>query len=128
MIGHHRLRFVAVALVGILTVAASITGSSQRTPIAVPTNPGGSDQVQTVPFILRTHCGINELMVNGRYFQRVNGLLDDGSHNPPAGWDNPSQSGTLTISGDIAVFRDKVGHVEVFEARPSATGDLAICS
>lgn len=80
-----------------------------------------------VPFDLMTHCGINELRSNGRYFQRVGGVLDDGSRNPPSGWGNPFQHGTLSISGDVAVFRDKVGHVETFKVRSGATGFLNMC-
>ncbi len=121
----RRLSFI---LLGILVVASSITGCTQRRPIATPTIVKKTDQVQTVPFTLRTRCGINELMANGRYFQRVGGYLDDGSHNPPAGWDNPSQSGTLTISGNIAVFRDKLGHVERFKAGKRPEGSVGLCS
>lgn len=82
---------------------------------------------QPAPFDLMTHCGINELRSNGRYFQRVGGVLDDGSGNPPSGWGNPFQHGTLSVSGDIAVFRDKVGHVETFKVRSGATGFLSMC-
>lgn len=89
--------------------------------------------IQLVPFDLPTHCGINELMANGRYFQRVGGVLNDGSGNPPTGWVQTSaghlgQRGTLTITGDIAVFRDKQGHVETFKVRPGATRFLNICA
>lgn len=121
MSAHQPVRRIAFTLLGILLVASSLAGCNQRSPVGAPTTVEKTDQVQTVPFTLRTHCGISELMANGRYFQRVGGYLDDGSHNPPAGWGNPSQSGTLTISGDTAVFRDKVGHVETFKARPGAT-------
>ena len=82
---------------------------------------------QPVPFDLMTHCGIDELKADGRYFQRVGGILDDGSHNPPPGWGNPSQHGTLTITANVAVFRDKQGHVEKFKVRSGATGFLNIC-
>jgi hypothetical protein len=89
--------------------------------------------LQPVPFDLYTHCGINELRSNGRYFQRVGGVLVAGSRtpsglgNPPSGWGNPYQHGTLTITGDIAVFRDKAGHVETFKVRSGATGFLNMC-
>lgn len=86
-----------------------------------------------VPFDLMTHCGINELRSNGRYFQRVGGVLVGGSRTPsglgnsPSGWGNPYQHGTLSVSGDVAVFRDKVGHVETFKVRSGATGFLNMC-
>lgn len=101
----------------VLTFAISRTPNDDLTVIAF----------QPVPFDLRTHCGIDELKADGRYFQRVGGILDDGSHNPPPGWGNPSQHGTLTIKGDVAVFRDKQGHVETFKVRPGATRFLNMC-
>lgn len=121
IISRQRFRRVALAFVGILAMASSVTRCSQKSPIGTPTTVEKTDQVQTVSFTLLTHCGINELMANGKYFQRVGGYLDDNSHNPPAGWGNPSQSGTLTISSDIAVFRDKVGRMETFKVRSGAT-------
>jgi hypothetical protein len=38
-------------------------------------------------------------MVDGRWYERVGGNLDDGHGNPPAGWGNPYQAGTLTKPG-----------------------------
>lgn len=80
------------------------------------------------PFSLYTHCGINELTVGGRWYERVGGALDDGQGNPPQGWDNPYQPGTLVITGSTAVFRDSVGHREMFQLRPGATRPKMICS
>src|SRR5665647_3086221 len=48
------------------------------------------------PFSLYTHCGIHELALGGRWYERVGDALDDGHGNPPQGWDNPYQAGTLT--------------------------------
>ena len=118
---------ITVTIVGatLLAVAAGLvlTFAISRTP--------NDDLIvmvyQPVPFDLMTHCGIDELKADGRYFQRVGGILDDGSHNPPPGWGNPSQHGTLTITGDVAVFRDKQGHVETFKVRSGATEFLNIC-
>ena len=108
---------LAVAAGLVLTLAIGRTPNSDLIVVAY----------QPVPFDLMTHCGINELRSNGRYFQRVGGVLDDGSGNPPSGWGNPVQHGTLTITGDIAVFRDKVGHVETFKVRSGATGFSSMC-
>ncbi len=80
------------------------------------------------PFSLYTHCGIDELTFGGRWYERVGGARDDGNGNPPQGWDNPSQPGTLTSTGSTAVFRDSVGHREVFQLRPGATSPTMICS
>ena len=64
---------------------------------------------------------IDELQVDGRFYERVGGLLDDGSDNPPRGWDNPYQAGRVTRSGSVILFSDDKGHRERFELRPGAT-------
>ena len=80
-----------------------------------------------MPMQLYTHCGIEELRVDDTFF--VTGTrLDDGQGNPPAGWGNPYQAGTVTVTGSEAVFRDEHGHVVTFHARPGATSFLKICS
>lgn len=128
MIALRPVKHVALALLGILAVATSLAGCSQKTPIATPTTPAQSNQIQTVTFDLYTHCGINDLMAYGRYFTHVGGSLGDGAGNPPDGWGNPYQHGTLSVSGDIAVFRDKLGHVERFKVGKRPDGSMATCS
>lgn len=117
-----------LAIIGILTLATSLAGCSQETPIAAPPTPSQSDQIKAVAFDLYTHCGINDLTAYGKYFKHVGGLLSDGSGNPPDGWGNPYQRGTLSVSGDIAVFRDKLGHVERFKAEKAPDMSVARCS
>ena len=126
MVASRSVGRVALTIVGILVAAVTLSGCGQQGSAAVTPTPGETST--TTAFDLYTHCGINGLKVNGRYFQHVGGSLDDGSGNPPRGWDNPYQRGTLTVSGDLAVFRDQAGHVERFKARPGATGPLMICS
>ncbi|HUW86848.1 MAG TPA: hypothetical protein VMW30_00505 [Candidatus Paceibacterota bacterium] len=111
----------------LLAVTAGLAISLKVGPAKTSVRTATAKPIQLVPFDLMTHCGINELRSNGRYFQRVGGVLDDGSGNAPSGWGNPFQHGTLSISGDVAVFRDKVGHVETFKVRSGATGFLNIC-
>lgn len=128
MLSNQSVKRVAFTVTGVLIVATSLAGCSQKRPIAAPTTPAQSHQVQTVAFDLYTHCGINDLVAYGRYFQRVGGSLSDGSGNPPDGWGNPYQHGTLSVSGDIAVFRDKLGHVETFTAGKRPDRSVALCS
>jgi len=77
---------------------------------------------------LSTHCGIDDLEVDGRWYERVGGRLDDGQGNPPAGWADPTQSGVVVIAGDTLVFSDDAGHRESFRARPAATGPKQGCA
>ena len=119
---------VAFTSMGVLTVTILLAGCSQKSPIAAPTTPAQSGQVQTVVFDLYTHCGINNFMAYGKYFARIGGSLSDGSGNPPDGWGNPFQRGTLTLSGDTAVFRDKLGHVERFKAEKRPADSRGLCA
>lgn len=55
--------------------------------------------------------------------------LSDGQGNPPTGWGNPYQQGTMTlISPAEAVFRDSVGHQVQFRLRPGAKAFKHLCS
>ena len=109
-----------------MVAAVTLSGCGQQGSAAVTPTPGKTST--TMAFNLYTHCGINGLKVNDRYFQHVGGTLDDGSGNPPRGWGNPYQRGTVTVSGDLAVFRDAVGHVEKFEVRSGVSRPPIICS
>ncbi|MEV6106534.1 hypothetical protein AB0M28_17705 [Streptomyces sp. NPDC051940] len=82
---------------------------------------------QTIPYDLSTHCGIEEARIGTTYYEAVPPLTD-GSHNPPEGWDNPTQRGTMTLISDTeAVFRDTRGHEVVFHTRQEATTFKHLC-
>ncbi|MCU1612478.1 MAG: hypothetical protein JWO98_18 [Frankiales bacterium] len=69
-------------------------------------------------FDLSTHCGIRGAALDGVWFAAQPPQVSDGG-NPPPGWDNPEQRGTLTLlSGSTAVFRDDAGHVVRMVAAP----------
>jgi hypothetical protein len=70
------------------------------------------------PYVLDTHCGILELQFEGRWYQRVGGLLDDGQGGPPPGWDDLEQVGVLVVEGSRASFSDGAGGLrETFRAQ-----------
>ena len=50
------------------------------------------------PYQLYTHCGIEWAKIDGTFW-RAKQPLSDGSGNPPAGWGNPYQNGTLVLTG-----------------------------
>ena len=126
MVANRSIGGIGLSIVGILVAAVALSACGQQGSAPVTARP--SETSKTMAFDLYTHCGINGLKVNDRYFQHVGGSLDDGSGNPPKGWGNPYQLGTLTVSGDLAVFRDDVGHVEKFKVRPGVSGSPFICS
>lgn len=123
-----RWRSVTAVLI-IAGMATPVISTAARHPVDGPestVSPLNLDK--TIPFDLYTHCGIGEIKAFGKYYQRIGGTLDDGFGNPPKGWGNPYDSGTLSVVGDSAVFRDPQGHTVDFTLRPNAKGFSTICS
>jgi hypothetical protein len=78
------------------------------------------------PYELYTHCGIDWAKINGRFW-RAKHPLSDGSGNPPAGWGNPSQDGTLTFIGPTTARFDSPAGTVTFE-RTSRRQPPQICA
>jgi hypothetical protein len=97
-----------------------VTGSV--TPSVIATAVGAPQA-----YDLYTHCGIDEARIGNQYFE-ANPPLSDGSGNPPPGWGNPYQAGTMTlVSPAEAVFTDTSGHRVVFKVRPGAKTFKHLC-
>ena len=109
--------------------AAGLSGCAGRTNDPVRADPAtASLEHLAFPYALYTHCGVNEANIQGRWYAAET-PLSDGHGNPPAGWGNPYQSGTMTIrSATRADFTDSAGHRVTFILRPNATGPRQICS
>ena len=113
------------ALLLVMAVAACAPASDDIAPALTtqaPSRPSGAE-----PFSLYTHCGIHELSVDGRWYERAGGNLHDSNGGPPPGWGNPYQEGTLTPAGSTVVFEDELGHHETFQLRQGATSVKTIC-
>ncbi|WP_229071960.1 hypothetical protein [Actinoplanes sp. DH11] len=112
--------------VAVVVMVAITAGCGRSEPPEVA--PTATALSEAVPFVLRTHCGIVETKFDGRYYEAVP-PLSDGQENPPPGWDNPEQSGTMQIiSPTEAEFRDAAGHVVLFRVRPQATAFKRPCT
>lgn len=119
-----RLMVAAVAAAG-LTACASTKGGSSGT-VATP---NGAPTAPAVAYSLYTHCGIDEANIAGRWFEADSPLFDSNGGNPPNGWDNPYQQGTIRMLSETAAeFRDAQGHVVRFHLRVNATGPIKVCS
>lgn len=129
----------AVAMVAILTAQA--VSSPRSNPAPAQLAPAASSTTGQKPtaapghpvigvafaFELTTHCGIDEARVGSVYFEAERPLIV-GAGNPPAGWANPFQRGTMTLtSASAAVFRDPAGHEVRFLARQGATSFKHLC-
>lgn len=126
----RRLRWGALPIVVIVAVAlaACDTGTpGHAIKTAVPSRPAATTVGSAQPYRLYTHCGIDEARIGSRYFEAVH-PLSDGQGNPPAGWGNPFQQGTMMLlSPSRAVFRDDAGHHVQFRLRPGATSFKRLC-
>jgi hypothetical protein len=126
----HGVGAVAVGAVAGVVVACGSSSSlhvMQNRPPA-PKATATTIAAKSVPYDLYTHCGIDEARIGNRYFVAAH-PLSDGSGNPPAGWGNPFQAGTMTlVSPNEAVFTDKAGHRVVFTVRLRAKAFLHVCA
>jgi hypothetical protein len=134
-------RVVACAAAGLLVTACasganSAAGSAGRqtgptnaaaTGASAPPQAPPVSAANSMPYDLYTHCGIDEARINGRFYEAAK-PLSDGNSNPPPGWGNPYQHGTMTLaSPSAAVFTDSAGHRVVFKVRAGATGFKHVC-
>ncbi|MGW1763315.1 hypothetical protein ACWCQL_04355 [Streptomyces sp. NPDC002073] len=115
-----RIIFALTLAAGVLTGCAQ---ADERADVG-PVTPSS----RTIPFELYTHCGIDEARIGSTYFEAHTPLYG-GSGNPPEGWDNPTQRGTMTLKSETeAVFTDDAGHEVKFRARPGASAFKRICA
>ena len=113
-------------------LAVAVAGCTS--PARTPASPGRTAHPVTatggapIPYTLYTHCGIRDAKIGGRWFE-ADHPLSDGSGNPPPGWGNPFQPGTIRmLSATVAEFRDSLGHVVRFHVRAGATGPKRLCA
>jgi hypothetical protein len=78
---------------------------------------------------LYTHCGVLYADFDGKNFY-ADPILDDGNGNPPNGWGNPYDNGTMTLKDqNTGLFMDGSGHCAWFSTHPrSGIPTIAICS
>ena len=117
-------------------VAAGTVVACGSSASGIPAGPASAKPAVTraatpkrVPYDLYTHCGIYYARIGNRYYAAAR-PLSDGSGNPPPGWGNPYQAGTMTlVSPTEAVFTDKAGHRVVFDMKPPGAKSIAsVCA
>jgi hypothetical protein len=91
-------------------------------PASEPAEPGAA-----YAFELYTHCGLDHLVDFDASLWAVIGTADDGNGNPPEGFNNPFDEGTMTlVEGDVAEFRGQLGGVARFSRLPGSK-DIPLC-
>jgi hypothetical protein len=117
---------IAVTAATLAAAGLSACASSQVSPGSAAR---ASNTASAFAYSLYTHCGIDDANIHGRWFEAESPLTDGSGTNPPTGWSNPYQQGTITMLSDtIAEFRDDHGHVVRFRLRVGATGPKKVCS
>lgn len=116
----------------VLLLVTAITGCASSAPTPArsgqPAHPASATANTPVPYALYTHCGIDEANIGGRWFE-ADHPLSDGNGNPPPGWGNPDQPGTIImLSASTAEFRDSLGHIVRFHLLVGATGPRHTCA
>lgn len=65
---------------------------------------------EPVEFWLYTHCGVESLRLDGHWWHAKEPLYaDEGNSAPPEGWDDPYQSGDLTVVSEQRVVFEAEG-------------------
>ena len=107
-----------------LFVAGCGAGTAHRISTVRPSRPDAP--ARAIPYQLYTHCGIEWARIKGTFW-RAQRALSDGNGNPPAGWGNPFQHGTLTFTNaKTARFTSAAGTV-IFDRTDRARPPF-ICS
>jgi hypothetical protein len=110
----------ATALLTLLVACGSQTTAQPTAPV------GGQHAKRPARYALYTHCGITWAKIRGTFW-RAREPSSDGDGNPPPGWGNPYQIGTLELIGaKTPVFRSPAGQV-TFDRTPRTTAP-SICS
>ena len=75
---------------------------------------------ETVDYFLYTHCGVESLHVDGRWWHAIQPLYgDNGPGSSPAGWDNPYQKGELTVNSERSITFEAEGVRVQFSPAPT---------
>lgn len=100
--------------VTLLVTALMLTGCGST----APTPEASVEESNSTPFSVYTHCGVESVRIDGRWWHAKPPLYNDERTGPPPGWSDPHQEGTLTVeSADRAVFEAR-GQRVVFVPAP----------
>lgn len=69
----------STALVAMLIALTACTSGPMNEAVGQGRPPATRGAGASFPFSLYTHCGIDELRLDGKFYERVGGPLDDGN-------------------------------------------------
>lgn len=101
-----------VAPVLALAMLATASATASGSPAGIGQQPNAAE------FTAYTHCGVENIRVDGRWWHAKPPLYNEERTGPPAGWGDPYQKGMLTLeSPDRAVFKAR-GQRVIFVPAP----------
>jgi hypothetical protein len=116
---------VGAAALAVVWGCSSHEAARSRPAGSRPADGIGTAAGSSSPYRLYTHCGIEWASIDGVYWHADQHLSDGG--NPPPGWGDPLQVGTLTISHHAtAEFVSAAGSVTF--RRTDRTEPPVLCS
>ncbi|MFI5287941.1 MAG: hypothetical protein ACHQ4F_16730 [Candidatus Dormibacteria bacterium] len=119
------MRAAIAIVVSVLLVACGGSLNPAKAPGSNPSLKVG----QSTAYNLYIHCGILSVTANGHTYY-AEPPLSDGQGNPPPGWGNPYDNGTLKLIDEHTLrFSDANGPVATFTDTPAgATPSIPLCS
>lgn len=113
-------RLLGVALVAMTMLACSgwstdvVDGPAAEDVADEAPYGAGAEIGRTYDYVLLAHCGVHWARIDGVWWETQ--LLDDGNANPPDGWGNPWDAGTLVmLDENIAEYIGGPGITVTFE-------------
>jgi hypothetical protein len=102
---------VRVAAAVIVLLVTGCSGAGIRPPwlsTGIPLE-GEPEIGVTYQVAVNSHCGLRAVEFDGSRWA-ISGELDDGSMNPPPGFGNPVDHGTITLTGpETAIYHSEFG-------------------
>lgn len=103
---------------GLLTAcgaAGDSPSASDKTAYAESEPPSG----EAVDYFIYTHCGVESLLVDGRWWHAVEPLYGgNGPGDSPDGWGDPYQEGELTVNSEDSITFEAKGEEIDFVPAP----------
>lgn len=115
----YRLLSISALVAALLTVSCGADSVTEGSPVEQSSStPSTVHTPSGVPFTAFTHCGVESIRIDGRWWHASPPLYNRARNGPPAGWGDPQQEGVLTVeSVDRAVF-EALGQQVLFEPSP----------
>jgi hypothetical protein len=113
---HLVIGALAVALMSACGAAPDeLPSDAEETAYADSAPPRG----EAVDFFIYTHCGVESIRVDGRWWHAVEPLYgDEGPRSSPEGWGNPYQQGELTLNSEESITFEAEGTKVEFVPAP----------